>query len=277
MAQRISRAKQTIKAAGLDFSMPTGTERADRLRAVLHVLYLVFNEGYTATDGDELTVPALSREAIRLTRWLHRLLPHDAEVTGLLALMLLTDARRAARTHRDGSLVPLAEQDRRQMGPDADRGGNRARRRGAAAPARPAPTSCRPPSPPCMTRPRPWPTPTGRRSWPCTTCWNDLAPNPFTTLNRAVALAMVHGPAAGLDAAGGAGRGQADGAASPPARDPRASAGTGRGSRRGGRRLPAGGAARDQRARTPLPGSSGRPAGAVKDAACGSRLFRRRG
>ena len=115
MAQRISRAKQTIKAAGFDFAMPrAGTPRAERLRAVLHVLYLVFNEGYTATNGDELTVPALSREAIRLTRWLHRLLPEDSEVTGLLALMLLTDARRAARTRPDGSMVPLAEQDRRQ-------------------------------------------------------------------------------------------------------------------------------------------------------------------
>src|ERR1700732_3536277 len=112
MAQRISRAKQTIRAAGLDFSMPTGAERADRLRAVLHVLYLVFNEGYTATDGNELTVPALSREAIRLTRWLYRLLPEDSEVAGLLALMLLTDARGAARTLAGGSLGPLAEQDR---------------------------------------------------------------------------------------------------------------------------------------------------------------------
>src|SRR6202021_551366 len=112
MAQRISRAKQTIRESGFDFSLPAGAERTERLRAVLHVLYLVFNEGYTASDGDELTVPALSREAIRLTRWLHRLLPQDAEVTGLLALMLLTDARQAARTHADGSLVPLAEQDR---------------------------------------------------------------------------------------------------------------------------------------------------------------------
>ena len=112
MAQRISRAKQTISDAGFDFSLPAGAERTERLRAVLHVLYLVFNEGYTATDGDALTVPALAQEAIRLTRWLHRLLPDDGEVTGLLALMLLTDARRPARTRPDGSLVPLAEQDR---------------------------------------------------------------------------------------------------------------------------------------------------------------------
>ena len=98
MAQRISRAKQTIAGTGFDFSLPSGAERTERLRAVLHVLYLVFNEGYTASEGDALTVPALSQEAIRLTRWLHRLLPDDGEVAGLLALMLLTDARRPART-----------------------------------------------------------------------------------------------------------------------------------------------------------------------------------
>ena len=112
MAQRISRAKQTIAGAGFDFSLPSGADRTERLRAVLHVLYLVFNEGYTASEGETLTVPALSQEAIRLTRWLHRLLPGDGEVAGLLALMLLTDARRPARTRPDGSLVPLAEQDR---------------------------------------------------------------------------------------------------------------------------------------------------------------------
>ena len=114
MAQRISRAKQTIAGAGFDFTLPSGAARTERLRAVLHVLYLVFNEGYTASEGDALTVPALSQEAVRLTRWLHRLLPDDGEVTGLLALMLLTDARRAARTLPDGSLVPLAEQDRQR-------------------------------------------------------------------------------------------------------------------------------------------------------------------
>ena len=80
MAQRISRAKQTIRESGSDFSLPAGAERTERLRAVLHVLYLIFNEGYTASDGDELTVPALSQEAIRLTRWLHRLLPENSEV-----------------------------------------------------------------------------------------------------------------------------------------------------------------------------------------------------
>ena len=103
MAQRISRAKQTISGTGFDFSLPSGAERTERLRAVLHVLYLVFNEGYTASEGDALTVPALSEEAIRLTRWLHRLLPDDGEVAGLLALMLLTDARRPATSPSSGS------------------------------------------------------------------------------------------------------------------------------------------------------------------------------
>jgi RNA polymerase sigma factor (sigma-70 family) len=112
MAQRISRAKQTIRAAGSRFELPPEAERADRMRAVLHVLYLIFNEGHTATSGPDLQRRELTGEAIRLTRALHALLPGDGEIAGLLALMLLTDARRAARTRADGSLVPLAEQDR---------------------------------------------------------------------------------------------------------------------------------------------------------------------
>jgi len=112
MAQRISRAKQSIKASGIPFSMPTAHERDERFRAVLHVLYLIFNEGYTTSSGPDLQRSDLTREAIRLTRALHRLLPDDAEVGGLLALMLLTDARRAARTGPDGELIPLTTQDR---------------------------------------------------------------------------------------------------------------------------------------------------------------------
>ncbi|OKJ16772.1 RNA polymerase sigma factor [Kitasatospora sp. CB01950] len=112
MAQRISRAKQTIRGSGLRFVLPEPGETAERLREVLQVLYLVFNEGYTATSGEDLTIPRLSDEAIRLTRLLHRLLPADTEVMGLLALMLLTDARRPSRTGPGGELVPLAEQDR---------------------------------------------------------------------------------------------------------------------------------------------------------------------
>ncbi|MFW6034125.1 MAG: RNA polymerase sigma factor, partial [bacterium] len=112
MAQRISRAKQRIKSSGASFRMPTDEEWPDRLRAVLHVLYLIFNEGYVTTAGSALQRPLLTREAIRLARLLRSLRPDDGEVAGLLALMLLTDARRAARTDEHGFLVPLAEQRR---------------------------------------------------------------------------------------------------------------------------------------------------------------------
>jgi RNA polymerase sigma factor (sigma-70 family) len=112
MAQRISRAKQTIKSSGVPFRMPDEEERRRRLGAVLHILYLIFNEGYASSIGPALQRSDLSNEAIRLTRAVHHLLPDDGEVGGLLALMLLTDARRAARTGADGELVPLTEQDR---------------------------------------------------------------------------------------------------------------------------------------------------------------------
>jgi RNA polymerase sigma factor (sigma-70 family) len=110
IAQRISRAKRTV--AGGDFALPAEADRTSRLGAVLHVLYLVFNEGYTATSGPDLHRPDLTREALRLVRQVHRLLPDDGEVAGLLALMSITEARRPARTRPDGGLVPLAEQDR---------------------------------------------------------------------------------------------------------------------------------------------------------------------
>ena len=112
MAQRISRAKQRIKSTGARFDLPPERQRAERLRVVLQVLYLIFNEGYTSSSGSSLHRADLTTEAIRLTRMLHQLLPQDGEVAGLLALMLLTDARREARATADGSLVPLAEQDR---------------------------------------------------------------------------------------------------------------------------------------------------------------------
>ncbi len=112
MTRRISRAKQRIKDSGIPFGMPPGSERTERLGAVLHVLYLIFNEGYAATSGPSLQRSELSAEAIRLARVVQRLLPDDGEVTGLLALMLLTDARRPARTGPDGGLIPMAEQDR---------------------------------------------------------------------------------------------------------------------------------------------------------------------
>jgi RNA polymerase sigma factor (sigma-70 family) len=112
IVRRITRAKQTIKDSGLAFTLPAASERESRLTSVLHVLYLVFNEGYAATSGASLQRTELATEAIRLARLVHDLLPDDSEVTGLLALMLLTDARRDARVGADGSLVPMADQDR---------------------------------------------------------------------------------------------------------------------------------------------------------------------
>lgn len=112
MAQRISRAKQSIKTSGVPFSLPTQQEQTQRMRSVLHVLYLIFNEGYTSSSGPDLQRLELSQEAIRLTRSIYKLLPENSEVAGLLALMLLTDARRSARTGAGGELIPLDKQDR---------------------------------------------------------------------------------------------------------------------------------------------------------------------
>ena len=112
MAQRISRAKSKVRESSVPFSLPPEAERTERLTSMLHVLYLLFNEGYTTSSGTELTRTDLSGEAIRLTRGVHELLPAEPEVTGLLALMLLTDARRPARTDGNGALVPLSRQDR---------------------------------------------------------------------------------------------------------------------------------------------------------------------
>ena len=198
MAQRISRAKQAISGSGFDFSLPSGAERTERLRAVLHVLYLIFNEGYTASEGDTLTVPALSREAIRLTRWLRRLLPDDGEVAGLLALMLLTDARRPARTWPGGSLVPLAEQDRRLWDQEMIAEGtaliSATLPRGEVGPYQlQAAIAAVHDEAKTM----------AGTDWPQILGLYDLlelaAPNPFTALNRAVAVAMVRGPRAGLE------------------------------------------------------------------------------
>jgi RNA polymerase sigma factor (sigma-70 family) len=202
MAQRISRAKQAVRAAGARFVMPEpGAEADSRLRAVLHVLYLVFNEGYTASTGTDLTVPALSTEAIRLTRWLAGLMPDDAEVLGLLALMLLTDARRPARTGPDGDLVPLAEQDRSRWDRVLITEGvalvEKALAMGSVGAyqvqAAIAAVHAEAPS-------------TDETDWPQILGLYDLlvriAPNPMTALNRAVALSQVAGPGAALDAVG---------------------------------------------------------------------------
>jgi len=197
MAQRISRAKQRIKAAGATFELPPRAEHARRLGVVVHVLYLIFNEGYTATSGTQLVRAELTAEAIRLARQLQRVVPGNSEVAGLLALMLLTDARRPARTAPDGSLVPLSDQDRTLWNADAIAEGvalvTRALSTGPLGPYQlqaaiaavhdEAPTA-------------------EATDWPQILALYALlervAPNPMATLNRAVALAMVQGPAAGL-------------------------------------------------------------------------------
>jgi RNA polymerase sigma factor (sigma-70 family) len=169
MGQRISRAKAKIKQSGGGFSLPPPDEQAERLRAVLHVLYLVFNEGYAATEGAVLQRRELTHEAIRLTRLVHELLPDDGEVAGLLALMLLTEARSAARTDENGDLVRLTDQDREKWDRTLIDEGvalvTDAMRR-----AELGPTSCRPRSPRCTTRPSTPTPPTGRRSTRCTGC-----------------------------------------------------------------------------------------------------------
>jgi RNA polymerase sigma factor (sigma-70 family) len=198
MAQRITRAKEAIRASGARFEMPGPAERPARLGIVLHVLYLIFNEGYTATAGTGLTAPELSGEAIRLTRWLHRLLPADAEVTGLLALMLLTDARRAARTGPDGSLIPLGDQDRSLW--DAARIAEGVALVSAVLPAgqvgpyqvQAAIAAVHDEAKSIDTTD--WPQILGLYG-----LLEQLAPGPMVSLNRAVAVAMVAGPAAGLD------------------------------------------------------------------------------
>src|SRR5690349_14396858 len=198
MAPRISRAKKSIKAAGSRFEMPPEAEQADRLRVVLQVLYLIFNEGYTASSGEELQRVELTAEAIRLTRMLRTALPDDGETAGLLALMLLTDSRRAARTTADGGLVPIDEQDRSlwdraQITEGADlilhtlqRGGLGPYQLQAAIAAvhAEAPSADK----------TDW-----RQILSLYVVLEKLAPNPMVTLNRAIALSQVEGPQAGLD------------------------------------------------------------------------------
>ncbi|MCX4982830.1 RNA polymerase sigma factor [Streptomyces sp. NBC_00572] len=196
MAQRISRAKQTIKAAGGSLTLPP-EDRTARLAEVRHVLYLVFNEGYTASGGDELTAPELSTEAIRLATLLHRLLPEDTETAGLLALMLLTDARRPARTGPHGELVPLAEQDR-------GRWDGRLVAEGVALISRTLPRGQVGPYQlqAAIAAVHDEAETAQATDWPQILALYELlertGPNPMITLNRAVAVAMVHGPAAGL-------------------------------------------------------------------------------
>ncbi len=198
VAQRISRAKQSIKASGAVFRLPPAHELADRVTAVLHVLYLIFNEGYTASSGPMLHRVDLTGEAIRLTRQLRARRPTDGEVAGLLALMLLIDARRPARTRADGALIPLAEQDRGRWdggaiaeGTDlitatlqtAEIGPYQLQAAIAAVhdeAAHAADTD--------------W-----RQILGLYELLDTVAPGPMVTLSRIVAVAMVYGPKAGLD------------------------------------------------------------------------------
>ena len=197
VAQRISRAKQRIKASGAEFRPPSEAERAERLGAVLQVLYLIFNEGYTASSGPALQRVELSGEAIRLTRQLQRLLPTDGEVAGLLALMLLTDARRPARTGPDGALVPLAEQDRRRWDAQAiAEGVELITRTLASAPVGPYQLQA------AIAAVHDEAARFSDTDWDQILGLYEhlgrLAPGPMVELNRIVAVAMVHGPEAGL-------------------------------------------------------------------------------
>jgi RNA polymerase sigma factor (sigma-70 family) len=197
VAQRISRAKQRIRASGAEFRTPSEAERAERLGAVLQVLYLIFNEGYTASSGPALARVELSGEAIRLTRQLHRLLPDDGEVAGLLALMLLTDARRPARTGPDGALVPLAEQDRARWDAQAiAEGVGLITRTLASAPVGPYQLQAAIAAvhdEAARFEDTDWDQILGLYEH-----LGRLAPGPMVELNRIVAVAMVHGPEAGL-------------------------------------------------------------------------------
>jgi len=197
MTRRITRAKQQIKDSGIPFRLPAQEERAERMAAVLHVLYLIFTEGYAATSGPRLHRVELSTEAIRLTRIVHRLLPDDSEVVGLLALMLLTDARRAARTTASGELVPLGEQDRSLWNAEDIAEGvaliTHALPRGTAGPyelqAAIAAIHDEAPS-------------AEETDWPQIKALYELllqmSDNPMIALNHAVAVAMAGGPTAGL-------------------------------------------------------------------------------
>ena len=199
MAQRISRAKQSIKDSGVPFRMPTGEERTERLRAVLHVLYLIFNEGYASSTGPVLQRVELSSEAIRLARAVHHLLPDDAEVAGLLALMLLTDARRAARTGPSGELIPLDEQDRTLWDRRAIEEGvalvSHSLSRGSIGSYQLQAAIAAVHDEAARVEDTDWPQILALYG-----LLKHMSDNPMVSLNHAIAVAMVHGPKAGLDA-----------------------------------------------------------------------------
>jgi RNA polymerase sigma factor (sigma-70 family) len=197
MAQRISRAKARIKTSGVPFRIPDDRERAERLRAVLHVLYLIFNEGYASSIGPNLQRTDLSNEAIRLARAVHNLLPDDGEVAGLLALMLLTDARRLARTGPDGELIPLAEQDRTLWDRNAISEGialiTGTLSRGAIGAYQLQAAISAVHDEAARAEDTDWP-----QIMALYGLLKRMSDNPMVTLNHAIAAAMVHGPPAGL-------------------------------------------------------------------------------
>jgi len=201
MAQRISRAKQSIKESGIPFKLPTSEERAQRLRALLHVLYLIFNEGYTSSAGPQLQRGDLSREAMRLTRTVHALQPDDAEVTGLLALMLLTDARRLARTGTEGELIPLAQQDRalwdRQQIAEGVALLSAALPRGSVGPYQLQAAIAAVHDEAARAQDTDWP-----QILALYELLKRMSDNPVVVLNHAIAVAMVHGPSKGLELLG---------------------------------------------------------------------------
>jgi RNA polymerase sigma factor (sigma-70 family) len=198
MAQRISRAKASIKASGVPFQLPTSQEQAQRLRAVLHVLYLIFNEGYTSSSGPHLQRLELSREAIRLTRCVHTLLPDDAEVAGLLALMLLTDARRTARMGPDGELIPLTQQDRTLWDRAEISEGTTlltaALSKGSIGPYQLQAAIAAVHDEAARAEDTDWP-----QILALYELLKRMSDNPMVMLNHAIATAMVHGPSKGLE------------------------------------------------------------------------------
>ncbi|MGH9332742.1 MAG: RNA polymerase sigma factor, partial [Vicinamibacteria bacterium] len=198
MGQRISRAKQSIKKSRAPFDLPDAGERRRRLSSVLHVLYLVFNEGYTTTSGPALQRTDLSNEAIRLTRAVHELLPDDGEVLGLLALMLLTDARRRARTGPGGELIPLDEQDRTLWDAPAIAEGvalvSAALRKGSVGEYQLLAAIAAVHDEAARAEDTDWPQILALYG-----LLKRMSDNPMVALNHAIAAAMVHGPNAGLD------------------------------------------------------------------------------
>jgi RNA polymerase sigma factor (sigma-70 family) len=197
MAQRISRAKHRIEASGGSFRLPGEGEWQERLRAVLQVLYLIFNEGYATSAGPDLQRAELAGEAIRLTRTVHQLLPEDGEVAGLLALMLLTDARRAARTGPAGELIPLADQDRSTWDRDAIAEGvalvTRTLAQGSVGPYQLQAAIAAVHDEAARSEETDWPQILALYG-----LLEAMTDNPMVRLNHAIATAMVHGPSFGL-------------------------------------------------------------------------------